>query len=215
ARYNVACVHSRVAQYQDPGTPDAAAHAAASRAAALAELAKGLDHDRAQWAREDPALWEVRRDPVTRPGFADLVAGVLGDPIEWSILAGLPFIGVAGASRLWIGGGVTDARSLLDLDAQERAALLHNPADAPWLEADELDAWRERAALRAHLAPRLGDARLVDGIENLLHRLAITTPGELALRHPSPLSRTLVELAPPQLGADGILSPSAVEVWAR
>ncbi|MBA3268836.1 MAG: hypothetical protein H0T70_11355, partial [Acidimicrobiia bacterium] len=38
ARYNAACVHSEVAQYQDTSRPDAATHAAASRASALSEL---------------------------------------------------------------------------------------------------------------------------------------------------------------------------------
>ncbi len=217
ARYNVACVHSEVAQYQDPSRPGADERAAESRALALEELEKGLDHDSAQWAREDPALWDVRTNHATRPSFADLVAEILCTPIEWSILAELPFIGVAGASRLWIGAGVKDAGSLARLgkDDAARRELLDNPSGAPWLDDAELTAWIERAGLRAHLGPRLGDAGLVDAVENLLHVLGITTAADLSSEEPWALSRKLVELGAADLGARPILPPAAVEVWAR
>lgn len=219
ARYNVACVHSEVAQYLDPTQPDYDDQAKMSREVALQELEKGLDHDSAQWAREDPALWEVRRNHATRPRFAELVAEILCTPIEWSILAELPFIGVAGASRLWIGGTIKTAESLRKLGEPsrraEREALLDNPSDDAWLVTDELTSWIRRAGLRAHLRPRLDDADLVDRIERLLHGLGIATSAELSSVPPWPLARKLVDLAPADFQHAGMLTPAAVEVWAR
>jgi len=61
----------------------------------------------------------------------------------------------------------------------------------------------------------LEDADLVDAIEGLLHRLAITTGTGLAAHQPWHLSRRLVALAPTGLKADPVLTPSAVEVWAQ
>ncbi|MGI9023203.1 MAG: hypothetical protein ACR2HV_08240, partial [Acidimicrobiales bacterium] len=216
ARYNAACVHSEVAQYQDRTDPAAAdRHAATSRTMALSELQAGLDHDSAQWARDDPALWEVRINPAGRPRFAALVAEILCTPIEWSILAELPFIGVPGASRLWIGANIRNAQSLRDLNDAGREALLQNCSTDPWLDAGELATWIRRAHLRAHLASRVDDAGLVDSIESTLHRLAVTSAEDLSAHPPWVLSRKLVDVAPADLKAHPMLTPSAVEVWAR
>jgi len=43
----------------------------------------------------------------------------------------------------------------------------------------------------------------------------ITTPEELSSYSAWRLSRKLVELAPADLRSHGVLTPSAVEVWAR
>ena len=219
ARYNVACVHSEAAQYQDAASDNARD----SMKASIRELAKSMGVESAEWAREDPALWMVRTHATTKAEFAEILAMALPNRRDWKILEALPFLQVADAARLWV-SSVKDADSLRALREGERSPTmgLHyeesrtseaNSEAAGWLDRGELDMWVRRAKLLQHLTVRLGRRDIAQGIESLLGRLGITSIEELYKCNAWSLSLKLHTMAPVDLDRSA-LRPWSVEMWA-
>ncbi len=222
ASYNLACIHSEVAQFQDRSS----ATARASREAALDELGKGLSAENAQWGREDPALWDVRTHPTTRARFAELLARALRDRSEWAILSDLPFLDVIDAARLWVaeerpsaedpdGGRIKTIGALVNLPPASKAAIVEPPSGGQrWLDAEELDKWTSRARLIVHLTSRFGDAELAREMEAALHRIGVTTVDLLCAQEPWSLAAKIRAVDPAVDGQRWVLAPAAVHVWA-
>lgn len=225
ARYNAACVHSEVARYQRPPfNPDRRTN----RGKAMEELEKGLTPASAQWAREDPALCEVRAHPETRPAFARLLAEALPARGEWRIVQQLTFLTVDDAARLWL-VGIEDVDDLLTKAQEEQITTFrrenqkeeHDSRCGPkgrakekWIDRDDLDAWVGRAQLRRHLGP-LVDGESLDRVENALSRLGIGTVEKLKDQQPGVLSRRLQAVADPEWKLGHRLAPEAVAMWCR
>ena len=223
ARYNVACIYSEAAQYQDRASREAEE----CRWSALHELAHGLTTlERARWSREDPALWEVRTNQASRSVFAGLLAQALPARKEWKILEDLPFLSVGDAARLWV-AGMTDAESLVLRDKEVRRKVLachpatpnvwhdyvHGVTPLPWIGPNELDEWVERAELRRYLQYYLKEVKFVDEVETLLQRIGVRRVADLCSQEPSVLAEKLRLIAPDQTRQ--LFTPAVVETWCR